>query len=80
MKEANILFIDNPVGTGYSYVESDDLFTTTTDEIAEDLYTLMKVFMQVMPDFQVWIEHFLLGEGSIIDHVLTYIHMIHGEA
>lgn len=28
LKEANLLFVDNPVGAGYSYVTRDDAYTT----------------------------------------------------
>ena len=52
VQEASILFIDQPVGTGYSYVESNDLFTNTTEEIAEDLYICVKTFLAEIPDFQ----------------------------
>ena len=52
MNEASILFVDQPVGTGYSYVESNDLFTNTTEEIAEDLYVCVKTFLEAFPDFQ----------------------------
>ena len=53
VQSANILFVDNPVGSGYSYVESDDAFTTTTEEIAEDLYTLLKDFYLNNPELEV---------------------------
>jgi len=32
---------DNPVGTGYSFVEDDKLFVKTDDEAATDLTTLL---------------------------------------
>ena len=57
VQEANILFIDQPVGTGYSYVESDDLFTNTTEEIAEDLYVCVKTFLAEVPEFEVGDSH-----------------------
>ena len=47
------MFIDNPVGSGYSYGETDDDLTTTNDEIAEDLYVLMKDFLSENQDFEV---------------------------
>ncbi|CAL0329047.1 unnamed protein product [Lupinus luteus] len=41
LKKADLLFVDNPVGTGYSFVESDDLFVKTDEEAATDLTTLL---------------------------------------
>lgn len=35
MKNFNVLFVDNPVGTGYSYVDDVSLLTTTNDEIGK---------------------------------------------
>ena len=52
LKKANLLFIDNPVGTGYSYVTDDKAYTTNVSQIAEDLLTLLKTFMNILPVFQ----------------------------
>ncbi|XP_049782035.1 retinoid-inducible serine carboxypeptidase-like [Schistocerca cancellata] len=50
--KVNVLFIDNPVGTGYSYVDSNSLYTTTNAEIAADLLTFIKAFVEQYPTFQ----------------------------
>ena len=50
---ANVLFVDNPVGTGYSYCDSDAAFTKDVDEIARDLITLFSDFLKNFPVFQV---------------------------
>ncbi|KAI9076246.1 hypothetical protein K1719_041819 [Acacia pycnantha] len=41
LRKADLLFVDNPVGTGYSYVEDQKLFVKTDDEAATDLTTLL---------------------------------------
>ncbi|CAL0304044.1 unnamed protein product [Lupinus luteus] len=41
LKKADLLFVDNPVGTGYSFVEDSDLFVKTDEEAATDLTTLL---------------------------------------
>ncbi|XP_057752760.1 serine carboxypeptidase-like 51 isoform X1 [Arachis stenosperma] len=41
LKKADLLFVDNPVGTGYSFVEDKSLFVKTDDEAATDLTTLL---------------------------------------
>ena len=38
--KVNLLFIDNPVGAGYSYVDNSSLLTSDVDEIAADLLTM----------------------------------------
>lgn len=51
VKDYNVMFIDNPVGSGYSYVDSNDLLTTTNQQIADDLVTFMKEFYKLHPEF-----------------------------
>ncbi|KAL5582930.1 hypothetical protein UlMin_015372 [Ulmus minor] len=47
LHKADLLFIDNPVGTGYSFVEESNLFVKTDEEAAKDLTTLLeKLFNQ----------------------------------
>ncbi|KAG8227938.1 hypothetical protein J437_LFUL008750, partial [Ladona fulva] len=48
----NVLFIDNPVGTGYSYVTSPSLLTTNNVEIGQDLVSLMEGFLRSYPEWQ----------------------------
>ncbi|XP_020599982.1 serine carboxypeptidase-like 51 [Phalaenopsis equestris] len=42
LQNANLLFVDNPVGTGYSYVEDSKSYVTTDEEAATDLTILLK--------------------------------------
>ena len=53
MSVASILFIDNPVGTGYSYATSDSAFTTDVYQIAQDLVTTITAFFSQLPEFEV---------------------------
>ncbi|XP_055593624.1 retinoid-inducible serine carboxypeptidase-like [Uranotaenia lowii] len=52
VKHYNVLFIDNPVGTGFSYVEDKSLLTKTNAEIADDLVTFTKEFYARNPEFK----------------------------
>ena len=52
-QSANILFVDNPVGTGFSYVTSKDLLTTNATGIALDLLVFMQTWYQGHQQFQV---------------------------
>ncbi|KAI3923473.1 hypothetical protein MKW92_052484 [Papaver armeniacum] len=42
LRKADLLFVDNPVGSGFSYVENENDLVTTDDEAATDLTTLLK--------------------------------------
>ncbi|XP_010666005.1 serine carboxypeptidase-like 51 isoform X1 [Beta vulgaris subsp. vulgaris] len=42
LKKADLLFVDNPVGTGYSYVEDKNMVVKSDEEAGDDLTTLLK--------------------------------------
>ncbi|KAG6629738.1 serine carboxypeptidase-like 51 isoform X1 [Carya illinoinensis] len=42
LRKADLLFVDNPVGTGYSFVEDEELLVKTDEEAAVDLTTLLE--------------------------------------
>ncbi|XP_067003352.2 retinoid-inducible serine carboxypeptidase [Anabrus simplex] len=52
VNEVNVLFIDNPVGSGFSYVESDDLLVTNNQQIATDLVNFTRQFMEEHSQFR----------------------------
>ncbi|XP_011686912.1 PREDICTED: retinoid-inducible serine carboxypeptidase-like [Wasmannia auropunctata] len=52
VKDYNVLFIDNPVGTGYSYVTTTTAFATTNTQIATDLVECMRGFYKKLPVFE----------------------------
>ena len=46
-----MLFIDNPVGTGFGYVAKSSAFATTNGQIAADLLTCIRSFYNRLPQF-----------------------------
>ncbi|ALC39899.1 CG31823 [Drosophila busckii] len=52
VQHMNVLFIDSPVGTGYSYVEPHGEYAKDNKQIAQDLVTLMNAFLCQHPEFQ----------------------------
>ncbi|KAJ8668020.1 hypothetical protein QAD02_009683, partial [Eretmocerus hayati] len=52
VKECNILFVDSPVGSGFSYTDSDSLLAANNSQIAEDLLLFMKIFLELKPEFR----------------------------
>ncbi len=48
---ANILFVDNPVGTGFSYVDTDS-YVHELDEMADQMVTFLKKFFALFPEYE----------------------------
>jgi len=48
---ANVVFIDNPVGTGYSH-GTDDTLDTNEDQVAAGVHTFINEFLEANPEFQ----------------------------
>ena len=54
LQSASLLFVDNPVGTGFSYVDHETALTTNVSQIAIDMVVLLKtIFNNKLADFQV---------------------------
>ncbi|XP_034480490.1 retinoid-inducible serine carboxypeptidase [Drosophila innubila] len=52
VKDMNVIFIDNPVGSGFSYVDGSAYYTTDNKQIALDLVEFMKEFYVRHPEFK----------------------------
>lgn len=48
-----MLFVDNPVGTGFSYTDRPDVYATDVATVASDMLVLLKHFFTEKPEFQV---------------------------
>jgi len=59
--EYGILFIDNPVGAGFSYTTNDG-YVTNEDEVAQNLYAALSQFYTVFPALQKN-QFFITGES-----------------
>ena len=47
----SLLYIDNPVGTGFSFTDSDQGYTRTETDVANDLYSALTQFFQIYTDY-----------------------------
>ncbi|XP_062515371.1 uncharacterized protein LOC134190856 [Corticium candelabrum] len=48
---ANLLYIDQPVGSGFSYVTHPHLYVFNEKEVASDLLTFMNLFYEKFPEY-----------------------------
>jgi len=53
VKEASVLFVDTPVGSGYSYVDDLSLLTADIQQISLDLARFTGQFMNRYAEFKV---------------------------
>ncbi|OEL30695.1 putative UDP-rhamnose:rhamnosyltransferase 1 [Dichanthelium oligosanthes] len=52
LQKVDLIFVDNPVGVGYSYMEEDVLLVTTDWQAAADLTMLLKALVHEVPTLQ----------------------------
>lgn len=48
---ANLLFVDNPVGTGFSYVDTDS-YVHELDEMADQFLVFLEKFFAIFPEYE----------------------------
>ncbi|KAM6163624.1 retinoid-inducible serine carboxypeptidase [Rhynchocyon petersi] len=74
LQSASLLFVDNPVGTGFSYVNTSDAYTKNLDMVASDMMVLLKTFFDSHKDFQSLLDDQGLAEVSkIAEQVLDAV-------
>ncbi|KAF3845810.1 hypothetical protein F7725_002888 [Dissostichus mawsoni] len=52
VQAASVLFVDNPVGTGFSYTDRPDAFATNVATVASDMLVLLQHFFTQRADLQ----------------------------
>ncbi|KAM8845905.1 retinoid-inducible serine carboxypeptidase [Spinachia spinachia] len=52
VQAASVLFVDNPVGTGFSYTDRPDAYATDVDMVASDMLVLLRHFFKANSEFQ----------------------------
>ncbi|XP_048882335.1 LOW QUALITY PROTEIN: probable serine carboxypeptidase CPVL [Brienomyrus brachyistius] len=72
----SILYIDNPVGTGFSFCDDDRGYARNQDDVARDLYSALTQFFQIFSEFQLN-DFYATGEsyaGKYVPAIGYYIH------
>ena len=49
-RNASLIYVDNPVGAGYSFADVEG-YPRTTNQSTEDLYEFLQQFFILMPEF-----------------------------
>ncbi|KAI5633506.1 serine carboxypeptidase domain-containing protein [Phthorimaea operculella] len=72
----HLIFIDNPVGTGFSYTEKEEGYCNDEDCVAKNLYKCLEQFFTLFPDLKNN-EFYITGEsyaGKYIPSLAMEIH------
>lgn len=48
----SMLYVDNPVGTGFSYTGEDSGYSTDQTDVARNMYTTLVQFFELFPEYQ----------------------------
>lgn len=51
-KQFSMLYIDNPVGVGFSFTDSDKGFVTNEEQVAQDLFSFLEQFFTVFYQYK----------------------------
>jgi carboxypeptidase C (cathepsin A) len=73
---ANVLWVDQPAGTGFSYVENPNGYVQNEAQVAADFYTFLQNFMAKYPQYS-QLPFFVTGEsygGHYVPSISAFIH------
>ena len=74
----HLLFIDQPVGTGFSFTTDDQCYVRNEDEVARDLYSLLIQFFQIYYEYASC-DFYATGESYAGKYVPAIVYKIHIE-
>uniref|UniRef100_A0A8C0WMN8 Probable serine carboxypeptidase CPVL n=2 Tax=Castor canadensis TaxID=51338 RepID=A0A8C0WMN8_CASCN len=77
----SMLYIDNPVGTGFSFTDDKKGYAVNEDDVARDLYSALSQFFQLFPEYRKN-DFYATGEsyaGKYVPAIAHYIHSLNPE-
>ncbi|KAJ0901375.1 putative carboxypeptidase C [Helianthus annuus] len=66
LRKPDLLFVDNPVGTGYSSVKDEKLLVKTDEEAARDLTTLLIKLFNRNKSLLIFFSYFFYDRYGVI--------------
>jgi len=77
--EFGMLYIDNPVGTGFSYTETGQFCNDTKGQVADQLFEMLSQFYQIFPELASGADLYITGESYGGHYVTAFGHKIYRE-
>ncbi|BES90578.1 Carboxypeptidase [Nesidiocoris tenuis] len=75
-QELNMIYIDSPVGTGFSFTQYEEGFATNETRVGADLYSALVQFFQLFPEYKKN-KFFITGESYAGKYIPALAHTIH---
>ncbi|XP_045420168.1 probable serine carboxypeptidase CPVL isoform X2 [Lemur catta] len=72
----SMLYIDNPVGTGFSFTDDPHGYAVNEDDVAQNLYSALIQFFQLFPEYKDN-DFYATGESYAGKYVPAIAHYIH---
>jgi len=72
----SMLYVDNPVGTGFSYTGDDSGYSTDEMDVARNLYATLVQFFELFPEYQ-HNDFYVTGESFAGHYVPAVSYAIH---
>ncbi|XP_063368693.1 vitellogenic carboxypeptidase-like [Cydia amplana] len=72
----HVIYIDNPVGAGFSFTNDTNGYCTDETQVGEQLYSTITQFFQLFPELQKN-DFFITGESYAGKYVPAFAHTIH---
>jgi vitellogenic carboxypeptidase-like protein len=72
----NVIYIDNPVGTGFSFTDKEEGYAKNEIDVGNNLYEALIQFFTLFPDLQKN-KFFVTGESYAGKYVPAVSHAIH---
>ncbi|XP_064080848.1 probable serine carboxypeptidase CPVL isoform X2 [Macrobrachium nipponense] len=72
----NVIYIDNPVGTGFSFTDDDNGYARNETDVGRDLYTAIVQFLTLFPELQKN-DFYVTGESYAGKYVPALTYTIH---
>ncbi|XP_065333425.1 venom serine carboxypeptidase [Cloeon dipterum] len=77
-KTHNVIYIDNPVGTGFSFTDADEGFSRNQTAVGKNLYSALVQFFKLFPELAKN-EFYVTGESYAGKYVPAVSYTIHKE-
>ncbi|KAL6516715.1 Serine carboxypeptidase-like 48 [Orobanche gracilis] len=77
-KVSNLIYVDQPIGTGFSYSSNEDDIRHNEEDVSNDLYDFVQTFFKEHPEY-VQNDFYITGESYAGHYIPAFAHRVHQE-